>query len=69
MPLLVANQGETLQIKKITGNDETKRFLNSLGFGVGEVVTIISQLDGNMIIRVKESRVALDKTMASRIIV
>lgn len=69
MPLLVAKQGETLQIKKITGNDDTKRFLKSLGFGVGEAVTIISELNGNMIIRVKESRVALDKTMASRIMV
>ncbi|CAH0435932.1 Putative ferrous iron transport protein [Clostridium neonatale] len=55
--------------KKITGNDETKRFLNSLGFVTGENVTVVSELGGNMIINVKGSRVALDKGMASRIIV
>jgi ferrous iron transport protein A len=69
MPLLVAKMGEGLQIKKITGNDETKKFLNSLGFIVGETVTIISSLGGNMIINIKDSRIALDKSMASRIIV
>jgi ferrous iron transport protein A len=58
-----------MNIKKITGNDETRRFLSSLGFVAGETVKIISELGGNLIINVKDSRVALDKSMASRIIV
>lgn len=69
MPLMLAGKGNELSIKKITGNDETRRFLNSLGFVVGETVTIVSELGGNMIIKVKGARVALDKSMASRIMV
>ena len=69
MPLILATKGNEMNIKKITGNDETKRFLNSLGFVVGRNVRIISELGGNLIINVKDSRVALDKGMASRIIV
>lgn len=69
MPLILATRGNEMNIKKITGNDETKRFLNSLGFVAGEAVTIVSELGGNLIINVKDSRVALDKGMASRIIV
>ena len=69
MPLMLASRGNELYIKKITGNDETKRFLNSLGFVTGESVTVISEIGGNMIINIKGSRVALDKSMASRIMV
>lgn len=69
MPLIIAAKGQEMQIKKITGNDETRRFLSSLGFIMGETVTIISELGGNMIINVKDTRIALDKSMASRIIV
>ncbi|WP_294374466.1 FeoA family protein [uncultured Clostridium sp.] len=69
MPLMLAGTGNEVCIKKIGGNDETKRFLNSLGFVVGETVTVISELGGNVIINVKGSRVALDKSMASRIMV
>ena len=69
MPLMLANKGNELSIKKITGNDETRRFLNSLGFVTGETVTVVSELGGNMIIKVKGARVALDKSMASRIMV
>lgn len=69
MPLILANSGSEMNIKKITGNDETRRFLNSLGFVVGETVKIVSELGGNLIINVKDSRVALDRGMASRIIV
>lgn len=69
MPLMLASRGNELYIKKITGNDETRRFLNSLGFVTGESVTVISEIGGNMIINVKGSRVALDKSMASRIMV
>ncbi|WPC39605.1 FeoA family protein [Clostridium sp. JS66] len=69
MPLILATKGSVMNIRKISGNDETKRFLNSLGFVVGESVKIISEIGGNLIINVKDSRVALDKGMASRIIV
>ena len=69
MPLMLANKGNELSIKKITGNDETRRFLNSLGFVAGEIVTVVSELGGNMIIKVKGARIALDKSMASRIMV
>ncbi|AOR24401.1 FeoA family protein [Clostridium taeniosporum] len=69
MPLILANTGQNMSIKKIRGNDETKKFLSSLGFIVGETVNIISEIAGSLIIKVKGSRVALDKSIASRIIV
>ena len=69
MPLILAVKGNELNIKKITGNDETRRFLNSLGFVAGETVKVISELGGNLIINIKDSRIALNKGMASRIIV
>jgi len=69
MPLSMTKLGEPNSIKKINGKDEVKRFLESLGFTVGTYVTVISQLGGNMIVSVKDTRVAIDKSMANRIIV
>ena len=69
MPLSMANIGETSRIKTITGKDEVRRHLESLGFVVGESVTIVSKIAGNMILQVKDSRIALDKNMAHRIMV
>ncbi|MBU3214644.1 ferrous iron transport protein A [Clostridium estertheticum] len=69
MPIILAATGNEMSIKKITGNDKTRRFLSSLGFVIGETVTVISELGGNLILNVKGSRIALDKGMASRIIV
>lgn len=69
MPLMLANLGNEFCIKKISGSDSTKKFLNSLGFVVGENITVVSELGGNMIINIKGSRIALDKSMASRITV
>ena len=69
MPLSMANIGDTNQVKKINGKDETRRFLENLGFTVGTFVTIISELSGNMIINVKDTRVAIDKSMANRIMI
>ena len=69
MPLSMARMGETVRIMKINGKDETKRFLNSLGFVIGDNVTVVSQLGGNMIINVKDTRVAIDKSMANRIMI
>jgi ferrous iron transport protein A len=69
MPLTMAKTGEVNKIKKIIGKDETRRFLSSLGFVEGEKVTIVSELAGNMILNVKDVRIALDKSMTNRIIV
>lgn len=69
MSLILSQVGEEVKIKKITGNSETKKFLNSLGFVIGEGLTIISDLGGNLIVNIKGTRIALDKSMASRIIV
>ena len=60
---------EEVVIKKISGSDKTRTFLNSIGFVVGTNVKIVSKIDGNLLIDVKDTRVALDKKMASRIII
>jgi Fe2+ transport system protein A len=69
MPLAFMKIGDKNTIKKITGKDDTKRFLESLGFVVGTTVTVVSEIGGNMILNIKDSRVALDKDMARRIVV
>ena len=69
MPLSMARQGETNYIRKITGKDEVRQHLAELGFVVGESVTVVSENGGNMILSVKGTRVALGKSMASRILV
>jgi ferrous iron transport protein A len=61
--------GEVNTIKKVCGKDETKRFLESLGFVAGSIVTVVSEIGGNMIVNVKESRVAINKDMANKILV
>ena len=69
MPLTMAKVGDTLTIRKITGRDEVRQRLAELGFVVGEAVTVVNVLGGNLILQVKESRIALDKTLAMRILV
>lgn len=69
MPLTMANAGETNFIKKISGKDEVRRHLAELGFVVGESVTVVSKIGENMILSVKDSRIALDETMANRIMI
>lgn len=69
MPLSMARPGETLTIRKITGKDEVRSRLAELGFTVDGVVTVVTQLTGNLILQVKDSRVALDRDLASRILV
>ena len=69
MPLAMASVGDVNIIRKITGKDEVRQRLAELGFVVGEPVTVVSELGGNLILSVKESRIALDKTMAMRIMV
>ena len=69
MPLTMAKAVETVTIKKITGKDEIRLHLAELGFVVGSEVTVVNEIAGNLILQVKESRIALDKTMANRIMI
>ena len=67
MPLTLARPGETVTIRKITGRDEQRQHLAELGFVVDTRVTVVSELAGTLILQVKDSRVALDRTLANRI--
>lgn len=69
MPLTMVNIGEENIIKKVGGKEETKRFLENLGFVTGGVVTVVSTIGGNVIVNVKNTRVAIGKDMANRILV
>lgn len=69
MPLTMVDIGRINIIKRISGKEEVKKFLESLGFVPGGMVTIVSENSGNIIVNVKESRVALDKEIANKIIV
>ncbi len=67
MPLTMANSGETVTVKKITGKPEIRQHMAEMGFVVDEPVTVISRIGGNLIVRVKDSRVAIGKDMASKV--
>ena len=69
MPLTMAKSGETVTIQKVTGKDEVRQHLAELGFVVDGEVTVVSEIAGNLILQVKDSRIALDKTMANRILI
>ncbi len=69
MPLSMVKEGEPIVIKKVGGKEETKRFLENLGFTEGGTVTVVSDIGGNMIVNVKDSRIAIGKDMANKIIV
>lgn len=69
MPLTLANTGEENIIKKVGGNPDTRKFLENLGFVAGSAVTVISEISGNVIVNVKDSRVAVSKEMAQKIMV
>lgn len=69
MPLIFANIGEENIIRKVGGSPEVKKHLEDLGFVAGGSVTVVSSIGGNLIVNVKESRVALSREMASRIMV
>ena len=69
LPLTMASQGEPVTIKKIGGKQETKKFLETLGFVVGGTITVVSEINGNMIVNVRDSRVAIGKDMANKIMV
>ena len=69
MPLSMAPEGKESVIRKIGGKEETRLFLERLGFVVGAIVTVVSEIQGNLIVNVKDSRVAIGKDMASNILV
>ena len=69
MPLTMAKTGETVTIRKISGKDEVRQHLAELGFVVDSDVTVVSEIAGNLILQVKDSRIALDKTMANGIMI
>ena len=69
MPLTMASIGETNTIRKVGGNEETKRFLENLGFVAGAEITVVSSIGGNVIVNIKDSRVAINQDMARHIMV
>ena len=69
MPLTMANPRECYTNRKVGGKEETRKFLENLGFVQGATVTVVSEIGGNMIVNVKDSRVAIGKDMANRIMV
>ena len=69
IPLSYSNPGEECVIRKIGGSPEVKKHLENLGFIVGGTATVLTSLNGNVIVKVKESRVAIDEEMARRIMI
>ena len=69
MPLTLASIGEVNTIRKVGGNEETRRFLENLGFIAGSKITVLSTISGNVIVNIKDSRVAINKEMARHIMV
>ncbi len=69
MPLTMASVGEANTIRKVGGNEETKRFLENLGFVAGAEITVVSAIGGNVIVNIKDSRVAINQDMARHIMV
>ena len=69
MPLSMVKTGEENIIKKVGGKEETRKFLENLGFVVGSAVTVVSEINGSIIVNVKDSRVAIGRDMANRIMV
>jgi len=69
MPLTMATMGEVNKIVKIGGNEETRRFLENLGFVAGTEITVVSSIGGNLIVNVKDSRIAVNEDMARHIVI
>lgn len=69
MPLAMVQSGQTVQIESVCGSEKTKRFLTALGLVSGEFVGIVSELGGNLIVNVKDSRIAISKAMANKILI
>ena len=69
MPLTRATMGEVNKIVKVGGNEETRRFLENLGFVAGTEITVVSSIGGNLIVNVKDSRIAVNEDMARHIVI
>jgi ferrous iron transport protein A len=69
MPLTLCSMGEMMTVRKIGGSQEVRQHLIELGFTEGSDITVISDIGGNLIVKVKDSRIALDKSMATKILV
>nr|WP_090264690.1 FeoA family protein [Solibaculum mannosilyticum] len=69
MPLSMANPGERNCIKKVGGKEEVRRFLENLGFVVGSDVMVVSKINGDIIVNIKDSRVAISREMANKIVI
>ncbi|NCB33058.1 MAG: ferrous iron transport protein A [Erysipelotrichia bacterium] len=69
MPITMAGIGETVTIQRIIGKDEVRQHLSELGFAADSTVTVVSETAGNLILQMKESRIALDKNLANRIMI
>ncbi len=69
MPLVLADPGEEAIIKKVGGNPEMKKHLEDMGFTVGGAVTVMNTIGGNLIVKIKESRVAISREMAQKIMI
>ena len=69
MPLSMVREGEPNVNKKVGGRSETKKFLENLGFVVGGLATVVSEINGSLIVNVKDSRVAIGRDMANKILV
>ena len=69
MPLTMMTIGESNVIRRVSGNEETRRFLENLGFVVGTKIEVLSSLGGNVIVNVKDSRVAINRDIAKHIMI
>ena len=69
MPLSMVRKGEQNIIKKVGGKEDTRRFLENLGFVAGGAITVVSEIGGNVIVSIKDSRVAIGKDLANKIMV
>jgi ferrous iron transport protein A len=69
LPLSYAEVNETNVIKKVTGNPEMKKHLEDMGFVTGAVISVVSTVNGNLIVNVKDTKVALDKQLAMKIMI
>ena len=69
MPLALANPGEENLIRKVGGSPEVKKYLEDLGFVAGGTATVVATLGGNIIVKIKESRIAISEEMARKIMI
>ncbi|MDR1059580.1 MAG: ferrous iron transport protein A [Treponema sp.] len=69
MPLTLARPGEINSIKRVGGREDAKKRLETLGFVVGGAISVVSEINGNLIVNIKDSRVAISREMANKIVI